>query len=175
MKNEDKKPIYWSLFTFYEWRMYLAATEKGLCFIGSLNKPFEEIVQWSEKHFPGCPLLEEHERLKPYRLQLKEYLAGKRTQFSLPLDYHGTEFQRLVWQALCDIPFGETRSYSDIARSIDKPSAVRAVGGAIGKNPLMIIVPCHRVIGKNGVLTGFRGGLEMKKKLLALEGCSYNQ
>lgn len=90
-------------------------------------------------------------------------------RFSLPLAARGTAFQQAVWQALCDIPYGETRSYSDIARTIGKPDAVRAVGAANGRNPLSIIVPCHRVIGQNGSLTGYAGGLEIKKALLALE------
>ncbi|MGL4476919.1 MAG: methylated-DNA--[protein]-cysteine S-methyltransferase, partial [Aeromonas veronii] len=90
-------------------------------------------------------------------------------RFSLPLAAHGTTFQQAVWQALCDIPYGETRSYSDIARAIGKPDAVRAVGAANGRNPLSIIVPCHRVIGQNSSLTGYAGGLEIKKTLLALE------
>ena len=101
--------------------------------------------------------------------QLNEYFAGKRKIFSLPLAPTGTEFQKEVWQALSTIPFGETRSYADIARQINQPKAVRAVGAANGKNPLSIVAPCHRVIGANGKLTGFAGGLETKAFLLKLE------
>jgi len=101
--------------------------------------------------------------------QLAEYFAGKRRCFELPLDFVGTDFQKKVWQALVAIPFGETRSYSQIAREIGHPLAVRAVGAANGRNPLSIIAPCHRVIGANGKLTGFAGGLEIKAFLLALE------
>jgi methylated-DNA-[protein]-cysteine S-methyltransferase len=112
---------------------------------------------------PRHPLLIAAER------QLTEYFSGARTEFDLPLDPHGSEFQKKVWQALREIPFGETRSYLDLAKAVGSAKAVRAVGAANGKNPLSIVVPCHRVIGTNGSLTGFAGGLEAKAKLLALE------
>ena len=102
--------------------------------------------------------------------QLQEYFAGTRNQFTLELDFTGTDFQKQVWQALLTIPFGETRSYSQIAQQIGSPKAVRAVGAANGKNPLSIVAPCHRVIGASGSLTGFAGGLEAKQYLLGLEG-----
>lgn len=102
--------------------------------------------------------------------QLEEYFAGKRKTFELDLDFAGTDFQKSVWQALLTIPFGETRSYSDIAHQIGNWKAVRAVGAANGRNPISIIAPCHRVIGMNGSLTGFAGGLEVKRILLELEG-----
>lgn len=98
--------------------------------------------------------------------QLAEYFQGKRKSFNIPLSAAGTEFQKKVWQELENIPFGETRSYLDIAQMVGNTKAVRAVGAANGKNPIPIIVPCHRVIGSNGTLTGFAGGLESKKWLL---------
>ena len=101
--------------------------------------------------------------------QLDAYFAGTRTAFDLPLDFRGTDFQKSVWAALLTIPFGETRSYGDIARAIGQPTASRAVGAANGRNPISIIAPCHRVIGANGSLTGFAGGIEAKRLLLALE------
>lgn len=101
--------------------------------------------------------------------QLDEYLNGERENFRLEFSYCGTEFQKKVWKALQKIPFGETRSYQDIAKDIGNPKAVRAVGMANNKNPIPIIIPCHRVIGKNGDLTGYGGGLPMKRKLLHLE------
>jgi methylated-DNA-[protein]-cysteine S-methyltransferase len=104
--------------------------------------------------------------------QLKDYFAGKLKVFSLKFDFVGTAFQKKVWQALLTIPFGETRSYSDIAKQIGKPKAVRAVGAANGRNPISIIAPCHRVIGANGKLTGFAGGLKAKAFLLKLEGAT---
>lgn len=102
--------------------------------------------------------------------QLGEYFAGRRTDFSLPLDMHGTEFQKKVWQGLLSIPYGQTRSYGELARQIGQPTASRAVGAANGKNPISIVVPCHRVIGSSGKLTGFAGGLDVKEFLLNLEG-----
>ncbi|MFK0310551.1 methylated-DNA--[protein]-cysteine S-methyltransferase [Pseudomonas sp. NPDC090233] len=113
---------------------------------------------------------DQHPILREAARQLGEYFAGQRQRFELALDFAGTEFQRQVWAALLTIPFGETRSYSDIARQIGNPSAVRAVGAANGRNPISIIAPCHRVIGASGSLTGFAGGLPAKQYLLALEG-----
>ena len=113
-----------------------------------------------------------HPVLVQAQLQLEEYFAGKRRSFTVKLDPAGTEFQNKVWSALRTIPFGETRSYGEIADQIGSRRAVRAVGAANGRNPLSIIVPCHRVIGADGKLTGFAGGLEVKARLLALEGGS---
>lgn len=101
--------------------------------------------------------------------QLSEYFAGQRNVFSIPILPKGTAFQKLVWSALCEIPYGETCSYKDIACMIGNPNASRAVGMANNKNPIAIIIPCHRVLGKNGDLTGYAGGLEIKNKLLKLE------
>lgn len=102
--------------------------------------------------------------------QLEEYMAGKRREFDLPLKPEGTEFQKKVWNALLAIPYGETRSYKDIAVSIGSPKAFRAVGSANNRNPISIIIPCHRVIGANGSLVGYGGGLPIKIELLNLEG-----
>ena len=113
---------------------------------------------------PDHPVLVEAER------QLGEYFAGKRKAFTVKLDYRGTPFQKRVWDALLAIPFGETRTYGELARQIGSPAAVRAVGAANGKNPIAIIGPCHRVVGSTGKLTGFAGGLEAKAILLRLEG-----
>ena len=117
------------------------------------------VVAEDRKH----PVLRETER------QLKEYFAGRRKTFNLKLDFAGTPFQKKVWQALLTIPFGETRSYAQIAKQVGKPKAVRAVGAANGRNPISIVAPCHRVIGSSGALTGYAGGLEAKAHLLGLE------
>jgi methylated-DNA-[protein]-cysteine S-methyltransferase len=109
------------------------------------------------------PVLIETER------QLAAYFAGQLTRFTVPLDFRGTDFQRRVWAELIAIPYGETRSYGQIARAIGRPAASRAVGAANGRNPISIIAPCHRVVGSNGSLTGFAGGLAVKERLLALE------
>ncbi len=110
-----------------------------------------------------APILLETER------QLREYFSGQRTEFDLELEFHGTTFQQQVWQALLTIPYGETRSYAEIAEQIGNIKAVRAVGAANGRNPISIIAPCHRVIGSDGKLTGFAGGMTAKAKLLQLE------
>lgn len=111
----------------------------------------------------------DHPVLTMAMAQLTDYFAGARCAFSVPLDFRGTPFQQMVWAALLTIPFGETRSYGDIARAIGRPKASRAVGAANGRNPISIIAPCHRVIGANGALTGFAGGVETKRWLLDFE------
>jgi methylated-DNA-[protein]-cysteine S-methyltransferase len=111
-----------------------------------------------------------HSILLETQRQLGEYFAGQRTVFTVKLDFAGTDFQRRVWAALLTIPYGQTRSYGEIARQIGSPAAVRAVGAANGRNPISIIAPCHRVVGSTGELTGFAGGLQTKARLLAFEG-----
>ncbi len=111
----------------------------------------------------ASPLLREAVR------QVRDYFAGELKEFHLPLEMAGTEFQKRVWNSLLEIPYGETRSYSQIAQAIGAPMAVRAVGAANGENPIAIVVPCHRVIGANGKLTGYGGGLDLKRRLLDME------
>ena len=120
---------------------------------------------------PAWPDDAAHPVLKQARQQLGEYFAGQRSMFDVPLDLRcGTAFQQSVWQALLGIPQGEIISYGEVSRRIGNPAAVRAVGGAVGRNPVSIIVPCHRVMGSNGTLTGYGGGLTRKTALLRLEG-----
>lgn len=141
----------------------LVASDEGLAAVLWENDDPKRVrlgtLQEDTKH----PVLLEAER------QLTGYFAGKLDKFSLKLDPTGTEFQRKVWEALLTIPFGETRSYAQIAQQVGSPKAVRAVGAANGKNPISIIAPCHRVIGSNGKLTGFAGGMEAKAFLLGIE------
>jgi methylated-DNA-[protein]-cysteine S-methyltransferase len=108
--------------------------------------------------------------LRPYASELEGYFAGQRREFTFPLDLRGTDFQLACWRALLAIPYGETRSYADIARAVGKPNAFRAVGMANNRNPIAIVVPCHRVIASDGTLCGYGGGLGVKRKLLELEG-----
>lgn len=108
--------------------------------------------------------------LAAYQRELEEYFAGNRRQFSFPLDLRGTKFQLECWQALLEIPYGETRTYADIARAVRRPQGFRAVGMANNRNPIAIVVPCHRVIASDGTLCGYGGGLDIKRKLLQLEG-----
>lgn len=144
--------------------MLLAATGNGLCgvwFEGQRHGPTR--VEWREDH--AHPVLRQAVR------QLQEWFGGTRTAFELPLDLRGgTPFQQSVWQALLAIPRGGTTSYADLARRLGRPQAARAIGAAVGRNPVSIVVPCHRVLGSGGALTGYAGGLERKTALLQLEG-----
>jgi methylated-DNA-[protein]-cysteine S-methyltransferase len=130
---------------------------------------FEE---WSGKVFGNYKRVQDDKIMKPYTQQLEEYMSGKRTSFTVPLDLQGTPFQLAVWDAMSQVPYGKTASYLEVAQYLDKPKSVRAVGTAIGRNPVLIVAPCHRIIGKNGALTGYRGGLAMKEQLLKLESAS---
>jgi methylated-DNA-[protein]-cysteine S-methyltransferase len=145
-------------------KLMLVASESGLAAILWENDDPDRVRLGSIMEGRGHPVLIAAER------QLAEYFAGERKRFDLPLDFNGTEFQKQVWSALLTIPFGETRSYAEIARMIGRPAACRAVGAANRKNPISIVAPCHRVIGANGTLTGFAGGLKAKEYLLQLEG-----
>lgn len=146
--------------------MRLVAGESGLCAIYFLDEsPVSSDSATSDQasRDDSHPLLTEAIR------QLGAYFAGSLREFRLPLQMEGTDFQRRVWCLLCEVPYGQTRSYRDLAVAMGKPQAVRAVGAANGANPLPIVVPCHRVIGSNGSLTGYGGGMALKKRLLDLE------
>ena len=149
-------------------QMTIAATDKGLAglwFDGQRHLPAELT---GEAVWPAAP---DDPVLKQTSQQLTEYFAGERSSFELPLDLsYGTPFQQSVWQALLNISQGDTASYGEISHRIGKPAAVRAVGAAVGRNPVSVIVPCHRVVGANGALTGYAGGLDKKTALLRLEG-----
>ena len=149
-------------------KLKLVATDEALAGILWENDHPRRVRLNIETEDNGHPVLIETER------QLKEYFAGQRKEFALKLDLAGTAFQRKVWNALLTIPFGETRSYGQIAKQIGSPEAVRAVGTANGRNPVSIVAPCHRVIGSTGKLTGFAGGLDAKAYLLALERAKPN-
>jgi O-6-methylguanine DNA methyltransferase len=142
--------------------LFLAASPKGL-----VRLEFEaRVMNLNQKKFE---LRESKQALAPYVRELEEYFDGERREFSMALDLRGTPFQLACWQALLAIPYGETRSYADIARAIRHPNAFRAVGMANNRNPVAIVVPCHRVIASSGSLCGYGGGLDLKRKLLDLE------
>ena len=145
-------------------KLKLVASDNGLAAVLWENDDPRRVRLGPMQPGPNNKFLNETER------QLKAYFNGKLEKFTVRLDFKGTEFQKSVWTALLTIPFGETRSYSEIARQIGRPAASRAVGAANGRNPISIIAPCHRVIGASGKLTGFAGGLEAKDHLLRLEG-----
>lgn len=135
--------------------------EDGALLAISTHRSFEGIIQ-------------ETDVIKEAHRQFSEYLKGERKEFDIPFRMKGTEFQKRVWNALCEIPYGETRSYKQIAEAIGNPKAVRAVGMANNKNPLLVVVPCHRVIGANGRLVGYAGGLDKKAFLLHLENPNFS-
>ena len=151
-------------------RVHIAAANQGLCRL-SLLKDDEGFLAELREAFPTFEWRrdDEHPTLRNTVKQLEAYFRGELRCFDLPLDLRGTEFQRKVWRALRAIPYGETRSYRDIARQIGSPNAMRAVGGANGRNPVAIIVPCHRVIAADGSLGGFGCGLPVKRLLLGVE------
>jgi O-6-methylguanine DNA methyltransferase len=147
----------------------LVSTDRGLAYLALPRAHGRGLAGWLARVAPGA---RREEAFAPHRdaaRQLVEYAAGKRTGFELALDLRGTPFQLAVWSQLQEIPYGETRSYAEVARAVGNPTAVRAVGTANGANPVAIIVPCHRVIQSGGKLGGYGGGLELKRRLLAME------
>lgn len=175
MENNSERIIYWTRLKHGEWHMYVAATVVGLCYIGSPNAPFEELEMWVRKRLPTYRLKEDLEVLQPYIVEIIDYLEGRSKAFTFSMDLHGTPFQQAVWKALQELEYGQIVTYTDIAERIGKPKSVRAVGSAIGANPVLIFVPCHRVIAKSGKLGGFRAGLDMKEQLLELEKYKFDR
>lgn len=145
-------------------RLKLVASDRGLVAILWENDIPRRVRLSELVESPDHPILVRTEK------ELEEYFASRRNAFTVPLDMRGTDFQKQVWEALLGIPFGETRTYGQLANQLGNPNATRAVGAANGRNPLAILVPCHRVIGSSGKLTGFAGGLDAKAHLLRLEG-----
>lgn len=149
-------------------KMYIYETLIGKIGIAGTHEKITDIFLNNPEQITGIDI-EETELIRRASIQLSEYFSGERTRFDLPIEAEGSDFEKTVWNALLTIPYGETRSYGDIARQIGKPSYSRAVGRANGRNPISIIIPCHRVIGADGTLTGYGGGLELKAKLLKIE------
>ncbi len=152
--------------------LHLASSGKGLLYLAFPDEE-ETMVRWIGKKIPGAEISKEPSANREASRQLGEYLAGERKVFDLELDLRGTPFQNAVWKTLAAIPWGRTATYGGIARKIGSPGASRAVGAANARNPIPIIIPCHRVIGKDGSLTGFGGGLDLKRKLLEIEGHTF--
>jgi len=167
--------LYFSILVSPVGPLFLAASEKGLVALEFDSRwPGQQTIRpnprdlRSESQAVG---FENSERkLSAYAHELEQYFTGKRRQFTFQLDLRGTEFQLACWRALLEIPYGETRTYADIARAVGRPQGFRAVGMANNRNPIAIVVPCHRVIASDGTLCGYGGGLEVKRKLLQLEG-----
>lgn len=172
-KVEDiVKKVYYSEVDTEIGILTVAKTDNGVCWInfGSNEDTLYQLKAWTKRWLNTDQLTKSDNELSEVKNQLIDYFTGKRKVFDLSLDIYGTSFQKLVWENLLNIPYGEVRSYKDIAAIINSPKSVRAVGGANQNNPLPIIMPCHRVIGSNGNLVGYAGGIDVKRSLLELEG-----
>lgn len=165
----SQETVYWTLLPSEDWQLYIAATADGLCYVGSPQAPRQEMQEWLKKHIPNAALKEDKEKLSPYIRELLDFLGGRRREFTLPLDLRGTDFQHKVWAELLKVRYGQSATYTELAERIGRPDAPRAVGTAIGANPVLIVVPCHRMFGKRGEWRGYRGGLDMKRRLLEIE------
>ena len=162
--------VFHTRFESYIGTIWVAATPRGVCKVSLGARGEQAFRSWLSDRAGLGPPREGPESLIHVVSQLREYLSGRRRVFDLPSDVRGTPFQRAVWNRVAHIPYGETSTYGAIAYLMGNPKASRAVGTAVGANPVPIIVPCHRVIGASGALTGFGGGLEVKESLLRLEG-----
>jgi len=168
-----------TIFTSPVGPLFLAASERGLVALEfdarlpgqqTIRPNPRDLREESRDESKTVQFIPSASKLRPYTTELEEYFSGKRRAFGFPLDLRGTEFQLTCWRALLSIPYGETRSYADIARAVGCPKGFRAVGMANNRNPVAIVVPCHRVIASDGTLCGYGGGLDIKRKLLELEG-----
>jgi O-6-methylguanine DNA methyltransferase len=153
----------------------IASTEVGVAYLGLPRAGGRGFAGWLERSSRGARHEQAYAPNRDAIRQVVEYLEGKRSDFDLRLDLRGTPFQRSVWNALLEIPYGVTRSYADVARAVGNPNAVRAVGTANGTNPIPLVVPCHRVIATGGKLGGYGGGLDLKRQLLAMEQSACHQ
>lgn len=164
MREATAGPLVWCWHATRLGRLYFAAAPAGLAYVG-LPAEAAALPDWAR---PGGP--EDPAALRWATAQLDEYLAGARRVFQLPLDIRGTPFQRRAWSVVAQIPYGHTMTYGEVAARLGQPGAARAVGAAMGQNPLPIVIPCHRVVGAQGRLVGYAGGLPLKVALLAQEG-----
>jgi epoxyqueuosine reductase len=167
--------LYYEVFTSPVGPLFLAASPRGLVALEfDKRMPGQQSIRPNPRDLrvesKELSFEESASRLRTYTRELEEYFAGSRREFTFPLDLRGTEFQLACWRALQQIPYGETRTYADIARVVGRPLGFRAVGMANNRNPVAIVVPCHRVIASDGTLCGYGGGLDIKRKLLELEG-----
>lgn len=147
-----------------------AVTDRGLCRLFFASEDVDRWNLWFDRYFSQIPVNGQHPVIDDVETQLCEYLSRKRRKFSVPLDLRGTEFQKKIWKRLLKIPYGGTVTYGELAFEMGISGGSRAIGGAVGSNPVPILVPCHRVVGASGQLVGFAGGIDLKERLLELEG-----
>jgi len=162
--------VYCATFPFSIGEMWLASTTAGICRIALPREGRDDFFRWLDRYLPAAEIVMSVGANERYAAVIAAYLAGEVKEFNLPLDLRGTTFQRLVWTEVGRIPYGRTATYRQIAAQIGKPAACRAVGAANGANPVPPVIPCHRVVGSDGTLTGYGGGLPLKQRLLELEG-----
>ena len=160
--------LYFDTYQWNQWPITLVISSAGLEML-EFSTP-QRLQSFEAERRPGIQFIHDAKALDPYIAQLKEYFNGERRQFEMPLDLKGTAFQLRVWQFLLSIPYGQVASYQEAASATGNSKAVRAAGMANNRNPVSIVVPCHRVVGKNGALVGYGGGLDLKEALLLLEG-----
>lgn len=167
----DEMRVYWCTARFREWILYLVGTDAGLTLITWPNESFDTVEEFAKNYLPRYVLTFAPAKIEVYKDVLLNYLENEFADVGqLTLDLRGTNFQISVWRALLNIPVGQTATYGEVAHVIGRPKAVRAVARAISANPIAFLIPCHRVIGKDGKLTGYRGGLKLKQTLLQIEG-----
>jgi O-6-methylguanine DNA methyltransferase len=153
------------------WRLRLARSWRGLCYLSlSLDADRDDLERHVRRHFDDASVVDDPEALRVEIARVEAYLDGGVRACGLDLDLRGTDFQVAVWRALCDVPYGATATYGEVARAVGRPRGARAIGQAVHVNPVAIVVPCHRVVAGGGRIGGYGGGLEVKRRLLALEG-----
>ncbi|MFQ5680313.1 MAG: methylated-DNA--[protein]-cysteine S-methyltransferase [Gemmatimonadota bacterium] len=167
----NEEVVRWHSFETPFGQMYVAGTERGLAKVSWQQAGPDSFADWLEAHFPGRPVVQDPDGLKEVERELREYFSGSRSRFDVRVDLSAvSEFDRHVLEAARRISFGQVVPYAELARRIGKPKAARAVGNALGRNPVAIVVPCHRVVRSDGTLGGYGGGVHWKEQLLALEG-----
>ncbi len=168
--NSSEDRVYWTPFSTPLGIAYVAATRSGICKLSIPNETREHFFVGLYRQFDPSNVRPHPEPSMECISQLDEYLLGERTRFEMRLDLRGTEFQRKTWEGILRVPYGTTISYGDLARQMNVPKAYQAVGAAVGQNPIPIVVPCHRVVGAEGTLTGYAAGIDTKRWLLRHEG-----
>lgn len=164
--------IYYDDLQFDNYDFLIAISETGLVYVDIVSKDLDKVTAFFAKYKEEITLEHNPQKVAPYKTELVQYLKGKRQVFEMQVDFgqRGTDFQQAVWQELLRVPFGSSSSYSKLAEAVGRPQATRAVGTAVGKNPIPIIVPCHRILRKDGGIGGYAGGLPLKYRLLEIEG-----
>jgi methylated-DNA-[protein]-cysteine S-methyltransferase len=150
-------------------KLTIVKSERGVCYIGLPSAGPEQVQSWTQRHFPGKSLRMSASPFERERHELLEYINGQRTEFTFRTDHRNTPFSQAVLREVSQVPYGTTATYGEIAQRVGRPQAARAVGQAVANNPLALVIPCHRVVGTDGSLTGYGGGLQLKKHLLHME------